>query len=186
MDIKSTLKRIIHQKAPDANIPTVDWLLANRKYSAELPSRNDPVSTLYRLYESFVLDDNAQLRSEIEYFWNRPDWPVSSIPDPQDPHPTRYAILAVLTCWLAKAFNHLITHGTLRRTAEHITPEELKELQAQEPKALEEPPAWAAEVPALPYPLYIPRADGEKVKDEDASPEMMKKNIMAFRQNILF
>jgi hypothetical protein len=59
----------------------------------------------------------VQFRNEIEYFWNQKSWAVQAIPDPKDPDPVRYAILAVLTDQMVRAFNHLIERGLPRDAA---------------------------------------------------------------------
>ncbi|PMD59935.1 uncharacterized protein K444DRAFT_529223, partial [Hyaloscypha bicolor E] len=61
-----------------------------------------------RLYHFIVTDDIIELRNELESFFNRAEWPVNAILDPKDTNPQRYAILAVLTALMCRAFNRLI------------------------------------------------------------------------------
>jgi hypothetical protein len=37
-----------------------------------------------------VTDDTIELRNELEYFFNRAEWPVNAIPDPKDTDPQRF------------------------------------------------------------------------------------------------
>ena len=54
-----------------------------------------PSASFYRLYEFFVISWNVQFRNELEYFCSaHPDWAVADLPDPADPDPRRYVILA--------------------------------------------------------------------------------------------
>ena len=71
-----------------------------------LSSEHDtPATSLYRIYELFLIDRNTQFRNELEYFCRQPPyWPVSSIPDLQDPDPEQYAVLAVLAHFMCLAF----------------------------------------------------------------------------------
>jgi hypothetical protein len=47
------------------------------------------------MYEYIVLDQHDGFHSEIEWFFNHPDWAADSIPNPQGSDTTRYAILSV-------------------------------------------------------------------------------------------
>jgi hypothetical protein len=53
-------------------------------------------------------------------FFNRVEWPVNAILDPKDTNPQRYAILAVLTALMCRAFNRL-AEKRLPRDAPPIT-----------------------------------------------------------------
>ncbi|KAJ8058331.1 hypothetical protein OCU04_012523 [Sclerotinia nivalis] len=67
--------------------------------------RDNPLRSLYRLYEIFMTREFVLLRLECEYMWRRcgPKWALRSIPDPRDPDPIRYAMLASITEELADA-----------------------------------------------------------------------------------
>ncbi|KAJ9635079.1 hypothetical protein H2199_008565 [Coniosporium tulheliwenetii] len=175
------------KSAPEIPPPSVDWLLANRHFlrsqHALTPGENSLVS-LYRMYEHIVNDYNLALRSEIEYSFNRPKWLVSEIPDPADPDPARYAILAVLPQFLVLAFNRLIERG-LHRDAPAIFTNEDDELKSR-PRILEEVPSWTAKVPALREMLVIPSIEGHEARIEQASPEFLEKNLVIFPPHVLF
>ncbi|KAL9132146.1 MAG: hypothetical protein Q9217_000080 [Psora testacea] len=145
-----------------------------------------PIDSLYRLFENIIEDWTIELRNEIEYFWNQHQWAVSAIPDPQDPDPTRYAVLAVIPKLLVKAFNRNIEMGLPRDAPAIIT--DFDELQAR-PKILEEEPGWCKQVPALEETLVLPNEEGiilEGKRDENASPEFLEKNILALAHHIYF
>jgi hypothetical protein len=128
--------------------PKVAWLLDQRRQrqgKSALTKGKNPVASLYRMYEYLVVGYTAGLRSEMEYF-NQSTWSVKAIPDPEDTDPARYAILAVLTHYLAKAFNPLIERGLPRGCPAIIADAEAEaELRARE-VVLELQPSWAKAV----------------------------------------
>ncbi|EFI27558.1 hypothetical protein CC1G_15594 [Coprinopsis cinerea okayama7 len=56
--------------------------------------RDTPLASLYRLHDAVAIDSENEVMMEGEYFWHQAHWRVKDIPDPKDPHPVRYAILA--------------------------------------------------------------------------------------------
>ncbi|KAJ6632167.1 hypothetical protein B0H10DRAFT_6631 [Mycena sp. CBHHK59/15] len=77
--------------------------------------RDTPLRTLYRLYECMVDFDANEMMMESQYwFHEQHDWCLVDLPDPHDPDPVRYAILAALAEGLVGAFNYKIEMG-LRR-----------------------------------------------------------------------
>ncbi|KAK2807882.1 hypothetical protein FQN50_005273 [Emmonsiellopsis sp. PD_5] len=84
-------------------------------------SRDTPLRSLYRLYESMASGEYAAMGQETEYFWyqNRSRWDLRQIEDPHDPDPIRYAILACLAEELVNAFNWRLSLG-MRRNHKHI------------------------------------------------------------------
>lgn len=84
------------------------------------------------MYEYFIAGYSTGLRSEVEFFFNRPAWTVADIPDPADPDPARYAILAVLPYYLAHAFNRLIERGLPRGSPAMIISSEVEESRVLE------------------------------------------------------
>jgi len=63
------------------------WRRGGAGYLKRGAAKDSPISSLYRLYHFVVIDDNIELRNELEYFFNKADWPVNEIPDPQDKNP---------------------------------------------------------------------------------------------------
>ena len=61
-----------------------------------------------------MLDQNIEMRNELEAFWFQRDWKVCDIPDPKDPDLERYAVLAVIPTLLMLAFNKRIELGLSR------------------------------------------------------------------------
>lgn len=128
------------------------------------------------------------MRNEIEYFWNRHHWAVSEIPDPQDPDPERYAVLACIPYLLLRAFNANINLGLPRDAPAIFTLEEEREFRSR-PKMLEAAPAWAEQVSPLDRPLFLKNDTGRcpsSVNDCDADPDLVRKNIVMNRIGISF
>lgn len=144
---------------------TLQYLISNRTlvrsiwrpggggYLKRHSPTDTPLSSLYRLYHFIVIDDTIELRNELEYFFNRAEWPVNAIPDPEDADAERYAILAVLTALICRAFNRLIEKGLPRHAPPIVS--DWDALAAQ-PRILEQMPQCATEVPKLITRLDIP------------------------------
>ncbi|KAL9063251.1 MAG: hypothetical protein Q9157_008333 [Trypethelium eluteriae] len=114
--------------------PTVQHILKHRDFRRAYMEGYTPLATLYRIYEYVVLDDVIAYRNEIEDFWDEgPKWPVAGIPDPQDPDPARYAILAVMTLFIHDAFNERIDVGIPRDAPPWVAPREGKPLPIGQP-----------------------------------------------------
>ncbi|EGC46506.1 conserved hypothetical protein [Histoplasma capsulatum var. duboisii H88] len=66
---------------------------------------------------------NAVIGYEVEYFWYHSEhsWQLERIPDPKDPDPIRYAILACLVESMPEAFNFKLSKG-MRRDGNNIPP----------------------------------------------------------------
>jgi hypothetical protein len=179
--------------------PPPEELLAKRAlYEAKLSkgvyqrfrggSLDTPLDTLYRLYVSLVLNRTFDLRNEIEYFWNRFSWAVASIPNPRDPDPKRYVILACIPSLLVEAFNENIGRGLPRDAPSILSQDELEELRRRD-KVFESVPSWTVDVPALAETLRIPHENGgtlKKMNDFRASPPFREKNILLWHPHILF
>lgn len=152
-----------------------------RRESSYPPASDTPLRCLYRIYEYIMNCMQIGYRNEFEYFCNRGtlpvampgdsentiSWLVSDIPDPQDPDPARYAILAGITELLVTAFNkRIITYNISR---DEFTKKTMREKQKRyrwwarwlkdyqlPPLIPEEVPTWAKNVAPLKKPLLVP------------------------------
>ncbi|TVY66051.1 hypothetical protein Focb16_v010582 [Fusarium oxysporum f. sp. cubense] len=169
--------------------PKVAWLLDQRHERQGKPAvtkGKNPVASLYRMYEYLVVGHTAGLRSEMEYFFNQSTWSVKAIPDPEDTDPARYAILAVLTHYLAKVFNRLIERGLPRGCPAIIAGAEAEaELRARE-VVLELQPSWAKAVRRLDEPITIPNSSGKTPEDRFRSAEFLAMNIIVTEPHVAF
>jgi hypothetical protein len=126
------------------------------------------------------------LRNELEFFFNKYEWPVSELPDPQDDNPQRYAVLAVLPALMVRAFNRLIAKGLPRDSGPIIS--DFEELAAR-PRILEAAPSWPHSVPRLNTPLKVPNKQGifiEGPADPESCKEFLEKNIWIEEPHIYF
>ncbi|KAJ4393004.1 hypothetical protein N0V93_002208 [Gnomoniopsis smithogilvyi] len=174
-----------------ARPPSVSCLLARRTRSGK-PSQqiastkgDTPLAALYRMYEYIVSGYTIGLRSEIEFFFNNPTWAVADIPDPQDPDPERYAVLAVLPFYMVMAFNRLIQRGLPRGSPFIISTAMEDELKSR-PVVLEKEPAWVAGVAKLEKTLVIPDSDGNVPEEASRSARFQGMNIVAEEPHVLF
>ncbi|KAB8239245.1 hypothetical protein ETB97_010268 [Aspergillus alliaceus] len=134
------------------NIP----LLESRMASADLTNmrsvpiwraRDTPIRSLYRLYEAMAAREYYAIGPEVEYFWYQRSWTLCCVPDPRDPDPVRYAILACITEELAKAFNWRLSLGMRRDRRKHVYRKTLDEvLPSYTPETA---PTWTKSVPAI-------------------------------------
>ncbi|KAF2231805.1 hypothetical protein EV356DRAFT_418583, partial [Viridothelium virens] len=146
-----------------------------------------PLAALYRMYEYLVLDDQLSLRDELRDFWHEGySWPVVGIPDPKDPNPARYAILAVMSKFLVDAFNRRIEHGLPRDTPMVVGPEECWKELLSRPKVYEKVPPWANRVPKLKNTLFLPDSRGTLPDGNFISQRFREKNIFAWNPHIHF
>ncbi|KAJ0414257.1 hypothetical protein BJY00DRAFT_34991 [Aspergillus carlsbadensis] len=81
--------------------------------------RDTPLRSVYRLYELHLADRYALMGWETEYFFFQPGWEIRDIPDPKDPDPLRYSILASIVEELHEAVNWRLSLG-LRRNRKHV------------------------------------------------------------------
>ena len=172
--------------APDLP-PSVTFLLAHQNTWESISEADTPLSSLYRIYECFVIDDVTDLRNEIESFFDCWSWRVADIPNPKDPDPARYAILAVMTRFLVLAFNRKIGYGIPRNAPAIVGGRENFKKLAARPKQWEKQPRWAAKVPPMKHRLVIPRKSGAIPQSkQQASKDLLKKNIWGFKPHIYF
>lgn len=75
--------------------------------------RDTPLRSLYRLYEDLCSRNIIMMSYECDYYFFHAEarWQLSRIPDPMDPDPTRYALLASLAEALVSAFNWRLKLG---------------------------------------------------------------------------
>ncbi|RDL34679.1 Uncharacterized protein BP5553_07807 [Venustampulla echinocandica] len=166
--------------------PSIEWLLNHRDIRRPQTRGDTPAASLYRMYEYTVLGYNTGLRTEIESFFNHPNWLVADIPDPKDPDPARYAILAVLPQFLVEAFNRLIRRG-LPRNAPTIIAGDAHEAELRAmPIVLERMPPWAEKVPKLKEPLIIPNSEGGTPDEKTRSPKYLKMNLIIEEPSVFF
>lgn len=88
---------------------------------------------------------------ETEYFFDQSgsSWQLHRIPDPCDPEPIRYAIIASVVESLEEAFNFRLSIG-MRRNGNHIPPTNYNGVE--NPYAPYKPvklPAWTRHVPPV-------------------------------------
>jgi hypothetical protein len=116
----------------------------NLRYIPIWTMRDTPLRAIYRLYEVLMTREFVLLRLDCEYMWHQQGrkWSLCSIPDPLDPDPIRYAMLASIVEELVRAFNWRLQHGQRRnrknveRTAENPWPKYDPEVA----------PSWASSV----------------------------------------
>ncbi|KAG8741587.1 hypothetical protein FRC10_002660 [Ceratobasidium sp. 414] len=133
--------------------------------------RDTPTRSLYRLCVSTCAQEQGEIMLESAYFWRHADWPMHDIPDPQDPDPVRYALLASLVEEIVDAFNFKIELGLRRGVELHET--DYRALAQEENKPLESCPAWALRVPALEQQVNFGR------EGDGSMPAFRKRNIIA-------
>ncbi|CAI7611794.1 unnamed protein product [Penicillium glandicola] len=196
--LKTLWQRYSNDKYPVFPPPTPEELLARpnvyrkrvfqRVYRTPKGNSEDtPLFSLYRLYEHLVLNDNIGLRNEIEYFWYA-KWPITSIPDPQDPSESRYAVLSAIPALLVESFDQRIELGLPRKAVPIMSREEMEQYQ-KEDRIFESVPEWTDKVVVvqLGETLVIPHDDEEileSFEDERASSQLAAKNILHWQPHI--
>lgn len=122
----------------------------------------------------------------MEIFFNTPSWALSAIPDPKDPDPERYAMLAVLPYYLVVAFNRLIERGLPRGSPAIITSVAVEQELKSRKIVLEEVPSWTTQVSPLQQTLVIPNTLDQEPEEEFRSEQFLAKNIVIETTHVLF
>lgn len=157
------------------------------------PQDDCPLDALYRIYEHIMLGRSDEVRNEFEQFWYHSSWQICDIPDPLDPDPERYAVVACIPALMCVAFNERIRLG-LPRTAPPVFTKSALDYWRRQERVYETEPEWAHWVPQLNEKLVIPHWDNEKKKyvllktfeAEKASKEFERKNILIGQPHIHF
>ncbi|KJZ75415.1 hypothetical protein HIM_05111 [Hirsutella minnesotensis 3608] len=131
--------------------------------------RDTPLRSLYRLYEDLCSKNIIMMSYECDYYFSHDEarWQLCRIPDPLDPDPVRYALLASFAEALVSSFNWRLKLG-LRRDGTQV------EGGGREEVLLETAPQWASKVPSLSEKLDLRLHD-----KEDSNPIFLKRNIQA-------
>jgi hypothetical protein len=140
----------------------------------------NPQASLYRMYECIAVNDHGRLRVEARAFFHLVNWPVADIPDPDDPDPARYAMLAVIVKLMVADFNDLIEQRFPRGVPTALTVQMADELRAK-PIVREELPGWVANVPIPSDPVIIPLDNGEIPDEKCRSPLFQEMNIVVMK-----
>jgi hypothetical protein len=162
------------------------WCRGGAGYPKRDSPTDIPILSLYRLYHFIVTDNTIELRNELEFFFNKAEWPVNAITNPKDTNLLGYAILAVLTAFTCRALNRLIAKG-LPRDALPIVSD--WDALAAQPRVLEEVPQWATELPKLETRLDIQDENDvflDGSDDPKACKEFLAKNILIEEPHIYF
>ncbi|TEY83987.1 hypothetical protein BOTCAL_0023g00060 [Botryotinia calthae] len=147
-------------------------------------ARDTPLRSAYRMYEILMMGDYVPLGSETEYFWyqSTEKWSLSSIPDPKDSDPIRYAVVACIVEELVHAFNWRLALG-MRRSGEHIRRK--NEGDPYPPYTHVVGPEWTSSVPPIKpdmlreLPSEMVTEDGKLVLEERGCDENFeKRNII--------
>ena len=145
--------------------------------------RDTPLRSIYRLYELHLADHYALMGWETEYFFYRRDWKLGDIPDPRDPDPLRYAIIASIVDELHEAVNWRLSLG-LRRHGEHVYREE--DGDPWPPFTPEELPDWTKKVAPIDKDLLRLSVPPESLdKEGNLVLEANGKNPNFARRNII-
>lgn len=114
-DMPSSTEMLGHEKLHELRMENMIDLRSIPVWRA----RDTPLRSIYRMYEAMIADVYVAIGTETEYFWYQRDWGLQSIPDPLDPDPIRYAMVACLVEELVEACNWRLSLG-MRRNGKHI------------------------------------------------------------------
>lgn len=157
------------------------------------PRDETQLGAIYRIYEHIMLGQNRDVGREFEKFWNRWAWKTCDIPDPMDPDPERYAVVACIPALMCIAFNARIRLG-IPRDRPHVWTSEALDNWRRGEREYETEPDWAEMVPQLDEKLSIPHWDCEKREwimlnsfdSSTASREFERKNVLIGQPHIYF
>ncbi|KAK7042433.1 hypothetical protein R3P38DRAFT_2890448 [Favolaschia claudopus] len=142
------------------------------RYTWTFCARDTPLRALYRLYECTVDYDANEMMLDSQYwFHQQAHWRLVEVPDPEDPDPTRYAVIASLVEDLVDSFNYKIKLG-LRRGITFERPWLIKDFKDDPHPPFECAPLWTSRVGPLTAHLALSR----KCKP---TPAFVRRNIKA-------
>ena len=110
--------------------------------------RDTPLCAVYRLYEIYMTREFVLLRLECEYIWHQSGrkWSLRSIPDPRDPDPARYAMLASIVEELVRAFTGALNMAKEEMGRTFAGLRRILGLPTYDPEAT---PSWTTFVPPI-------------------------------------
>ncbi|KAJ7280819.1 hypothetical protein C8J57DRAFT_1124328 [Mycena rebaudengoi] len=108
--------------------------------------RDTQTRALYRLYDVICMGDEVEIKHEAVYIWLQHSWRLSVWPDPRDPDPDRYTMLAGIVEELVRAFNWRLERG-FHRDIDKERQMTGRERRKRVPLPLESPPDWPTAVP---------------------------------------
>jgi hypothetical protein len=172
------LARLQH---PCTITPTLHEIISDRTRNTlitQFLDRTNPLGRLYIMYMYFVTCDVISLRAEIRSLCCDPACNVQDMPDPYDPDPARYAILAALTHYLCEAVNNRIQNHLQRDPPTDTSLNEVTEERRRAPVLARVPP-WATRIPELTEKMYIPTIRGGIPELEDCCGMLLELGIRA-------
>lgn len=129
-----------------------------------------PLYSLYRLYEQTVLRASGALKEELAYFYSK-GWSITSLTDPSDTDPRRYAVLACVVQLLTRYVNYRIEMES--RGEEHFDVDR-RGGGLRRKKGV---PEWAVEVPALQERLVLNEPSRAALEHDTVTQMFMRRNI---------
>ncbi|KAJ3769596.1 hypothetical protein FB446DRAFT_747222 [Lentinula raphanica] len=147
--------------------------------------RDTRTRALYRLYDAICLQDHVESVHEATYIWERLDWQLEDWPDPADPDPERYTVLAGIMEGLVESFNWRLGLGICRDR--HKALQKRLERRRDDPEPLEGSPSWPSQVPPSPHPIYL-NLNGCSIEEMTtlASPLFKRRNIFGESGSLMF
>ncbi|KZT08289.1 uncharacterized protein LAESUDRAFT_742646 [Laetiporus sulphureus 93-53] len=146
-------------------------------------ARDTPLRSLYRMHAWICAGGKHRplLGYETQYFLSHigPEWKLENLPDPQDPDPVRYAVLAGLVETMVLSFNERYSEMKLPRMGEGISVMYRKKLKREGREVdyatlKERAPEWVAPVP----PVEGPPVQLAMIKQEGVAIQFRKRNIL--------
>ncbi|KAJ3720071.1 hypothetical protein C8R42DRAFT_777160 [Lentinula raphanica] len=130
--------------------------------------------------------DHVESVHEATYIWERLDWQLEDWPDPADPDPERYTVLAGIMEGLVESFNWRLGLGICRDR--HKALQKRLERRRDEPEPLEECPSWPSQLPPSPHPIYLNLGgcSMEEMTTRLASPLFKRRNIFGESGSLMF
>ena len=136
--------------------------------------RDTALCSLYRMVQDLCARDFIMMGYECEYFWYHHEdrWMLQGIPDPQEPDPVLYALLASMVEALVQAFNYKLALG-LRRNGDKYDEDDR---HINFPRETE--PSWTASVGPVDVQLdLLSRVTGHR--EGEPSSVFSIRNILA-------
>ncbi|KAJ3825171.1 hypothetical protein F5880DRAFT_271541 [Lentinula raphanica] len=147
--------------------------------------RDSRTRALYRLYDAICLRDEMETVHEATYIWGRLNWQLEDWPDPQDPDPERYAVLAGIMEGLVESFNWRLGLGMCRDPRK--ASRKRREKRRGDPEPLEQCPSWPNNVPPSPRTVFLSMKHRSMEQVEASTrPYFKRRNIIGNTGSLMF
>jgi hypothetical protein len=100
--------------SPNTDASTNEHTQCHPPLFKSLRASDTPLTRLYNLFTLIRTCQYSALSQTVSSLFKNSTWKIADVPDPRDPEPERYVVLALIVRLLVYAFNYRIKRGEWR------------------------------------------------------------------------